>query len=635
MVKCFDWVVNKLAHCAIDIWLHFSLQKNVNHVLKIQQDARRNRNIFIIFFLPGSSALVNSARSQLDDFVCIFFLIIWSHQTPTMDPISVSHHHRNIPDAFSLRNSEICIVNPNIKVLLPPSTHSSNSSDFVSTSSLANHNRALQESNLSINAPVFIPTMPKSESDEIPVPTKKVNQIQRKRIVLPCYGTDFNIHQYIWQIDDNGNLIADFNERIPPPKFLKNFKSAICVPTQVNFVRAHGELFTDQLACQDTAIDVKVTTRDSRVQTTRDCAVQVEIENTFHRYNRQNLLNLINVKSSSSIPNLSEKVRKFINNNNSKTFLHDILEIANDSAFDSTFYLRKSISAISLTDKTSSVNGSMPHLRKSFSSPLNDSSGQLIRQFRSCLNKLSGDNFHAILKEMRSIKVTEDATIFKLVELLYEKAIREPMYASQYVKIVMAVKDDFVVMKNRKSFEDLAIAACEKNHADAKVKLCKVSHLSENCRDILRHELVGSMKFLAEMLENHILSLEFIVKIVQDLLDLNCVESIDPLCKLLELLREKNIFDDRIVAVLVRLNEIQKNFPTRLRFMIQSVLEKYRFKVKPTTCDLEEICKNEKPANSDSRRKQSKSSRGGHSRRFPRRKFWIHILYHNNDDKTV
>lgn len=527
---------------------------------------------------------------------------------------TVSQCHRSIPDALSLHNREICIVNQGIKVLLP--SHCSKSSESVSTSSSVDHNRKqLQETNLSVNAPVFIPTKVKPKSTQVSVPASaNVEHIQPKRIVLPCFGIDMNIYHYIFKIDDNGNLIAEFNAKIPPPKHLKDFKFAICVPTQVGYVRARGELFSDQLTLdrEDTTDDVK----------SKDVGVQVDYVRVIHRYNREKLLKLINVKDSSSEPNLSSNVRRLINNNQSHISLHDILEIADDSAFDNTFSIRKSISAISLTDKTLSSDGSSPLLHKSLSCPATDFSTSSIRKFRSCLNKLSVDNFQTILDEMKCIKITEDAIIFKLIDILYAKATREPMFASHYVKILMALKNDFVVSENRKSFEDLAITACEKTHEDAKLKLCKVSQLSQDCCDKLRHDLVGGMKFLAEMFENQILSLDFIIKILQDLLDLKCVESIEPLCKLLEFLTEKNISDKRMVGVFNSLDQIQNNFTTRIRFMIQNVLEKYRnnFDVNSVKSNCEDIYEMKKSENSN-RRQQKSWRRGQHnSRRFTKQK---------------
>lgn len=347
-------------------------------------------------------------------------------------------------------------------------------------------------------------------------------------------------------------------------------------------------------------------------------STQVEADDTFHRYERQHLLRIMELKVSTSEPNLSDNVRR---SSDSKTFLTDILEVPLTFSRSDENFIRKSFSSFTLSGgkyseiDTSSISPPSSFLRKSHSliSSIDSPEVSVLCKFRSNLNKLSDDNFNAILEEMRNLQVNDDETILKLIEILYAKAIKEPMFASHYVKLTMALKHDFVVKKNYKSFENLAIAAIETGHEQATSKLAKISELDQDHRDTLRRDLVGSMKFIAEMHENEVLSCDFIVKICEELLDFECEESIEPLCKLLEFVSSKIIFDERIKSIFRRINEIAHRFSTRIRFMIETLLGKHR--------DCWEV---KRPLNSQTERDKTerkstrhhKSSWGNRNRKF-------------------
>jgi hypothetical protein len=303
-------------------------------------------------------------------------------------------------------------------------------------------------------------------------------------------------------------------------------------------------------------------------------STQVENGDIFYSYNRENLVNLKDSILSTLKPNLyhlDREVRDSLTSNDSKHCDEN----------HNHYIIRKSLSTFSLsTDKYSDIDTSTSFLRKSvsFVSSIDSPETPTLRKFRSCLNKLSKDNFEPILDEMRHIPVNDDDTVLKLIEILYAKAIKEPMFASNYVKIIKALKNDFVFEK--RSFESLAIAACEKGHEEARLKLNKRAELDQDQRDSLRRDLIESMTFLALMHENHILSREFIMKICQELLRFECEESIEPLCKLLHYLSDKINFDHKIKSFFGRINEISHQFSTRIRFKIQDLLENYEDKQK-------------------------------------------------------
>lgn len=152
-----------------------------------------------------------------------------------MESIAVNPHRRILPNALSLQNQDICFVNRDIKVLLPPTFDEKSSvvmSNPSSTSTLYQ-----PKSELSVKAPAFVP-----RSKQTPV--KSSNNI----IVLPSFGEDWKVYHYIWKIAEDGKLVAKSNVNVPPPKVIH---SSAMIPLQLNYKVAHGNLIADQFCHQN------------------------------------------------------------------------------------------------------------------------------------------------------------------------------------------------------------------------------------------------------------------------------------------------------------------------------------------------------------------------------------------------
>lgn len=319
------------------------------------------------------------------------------------------------------------------------------------------------------------------------------------------------------------------------------------------------------------------------------------VEKPFKRYSREDLVDLMDGELSILAPRLKPSMLMLLSNSSSNNFLADTIS-REDSSNDCLIQKASSTGTFESSMRESISGGSVLPKSYSFTPSLhNDASGdgwnqvgtgeKAMRTFRSCLNKLTADNFEAVLAEVKKMRVGDDATILSFIELLYGKAIMEPTYATYYVMLTMALKNIFTVGK--KSFEHSAIVACQRGFEDAMEKLQKLNQMSDDAKDKLRRGLSGSIQFIAKMYLNRILTRRIIMEICGKLLNLECSESIEPLCKLLEIAGgtlEKDLpNDEKLNLAMRKLGSIASKFPTRIKFMIQNLMDQRRDHWKPRT----------------------------------------------------
>lgn len=120
------------------------------------------------------------------------------------------------------------------------------------------------------------------------------------------------------------------------------------------------------------------------------------------------------------------------------------------------------------------------------------------------------------------------------------------------------------------------IAVCaEHRHETSMLKLRQLDSMTDESREELRHDMFRRMQFLAEMYANRQLSFEFIVKVLQDFHELDCVISIELICKLLQFAHLECSTDERIVSIVDDLAAmVQLKLPRRVHSKIGKLLEK-------------------------------------------------------------
>lgn len=70
---------------------------------------------------------------------------------------------------------------------------------------------------------------------------------------------------------------------------------------------------------------------------------------------------------------------------------------------------------------------------------------ELIKQFRSILNKLTPENFSTLVEKLKVLHIDTVDRLDTCISLVFEKAITEPNYASSYAILCKQVADVFIV----------------------------------------------------------------------------------------------------------------------------------------------------------------------------------------------
>jgi translation initiation factor 4G len=303
---------------------------------------------------------------------------------------------------------------------------------------------------------------------------------------------------------------------------------------------------------------------------------------TLMRYSRENLLEVMDDELSMVSPQLTNTVKRLLNNSTSNLCLVDTLARTTLSPLKRNL-LAKATTFTTFDDSTREESLLKSSTWKSSSSQESgdgwhmEDAERALKTFRSCLNKLTVDNFDAILSEVKTMRVDDDKTILNFIKLLYEKAIREPTFANHYVMLTMALKNIFTIGPAKKSFEHFVILICQQGFEMAMEKLKNINQLSDDDKNSLRRSLSGSMQFIAKMFLNKVLTARIILEISEQLLKLECTESIEPLCKLLEIvgiaIQNLSKSNEKLDKIMDKLKLQADNFPVRINFMIQNLIE--------------------------------------------------------------
>jgi len=139
--------------------------------------------------------------------------------------------------------------------------------------------------------------------------------------------------------------------------------------------------------------------------------------------------------------------------------------------------------------------------------------------------------------------------------------------------IIPALQDPSV-----KSSDSSVIVTCaEHRHQTSMKKLRNLHNMNDESRENLRLDMFRRMKFLAEMHVNRLLSLDFVVRVLQDFHGLNCDFTIELICKLLRFANLEASADERIMSILDNLAAAESNLLSgRTRSMIRNSLAKRR-----------------------------------------------------------
>lgn len=70
---------------------------------------------------------------------------------------------------------------------------------------------------------------------------------------------------------------------------------------------------------------------------------------------------------------------------------------------------------------------------------------ELLKKFRSVLNKLTPENFSVLLSQVKTYAIDTEERLNGVIRLVFEKAISEPNFATTYAEMCNAVSNIFVM----------------------------------------------------------------------------------------------------------------------------------------------------------------------------------------------
>lgn len=238
-------------------------------------------------------------------------------------------------------------------------------------------------------------------------------------------------------------------------------------------------------------------------------------------------------------------------------------------------------------------------------------SAELLKQFRSILNKITPENFPTLIQQLKVLKIDSVDVLDSCISLVFEKAIMEPSYGASYATLCKEVADVFVVPLDDKNSEQKAvfkkrlITQCQlefEKHRNNEI----VKNNSERLKEIedeedatkkeelkanfelesfkIRRRAVGTVHFIGELYKIEMLTSRIMQSCVSHLLDptMCSEETLECLCKLLttigkrlEKLDARKVDLSDCFATLARLADKQNpiGISSRIRFMIQDLIE--------------------------------------------------------------
>lgn len=321
------------------------------------------------------------------------------------------------------------------------------------------------------------------------------------------------------------------------------------------------------------------------------------------------------------------------------------------------------------------------------SSETETKTAELLRKFRSILNKLTPENFPILIQNLKQLTIDTVDRLDECISLVFEKAITEPNYSASYAQLCKEVSIVFVVPLDEENsqqkavFKNRLITQCQnefmrhrnsdiaKANADrmkqiedeedeAKKEELRAEYEFENLK--IRRRAVGTVHFIGELYKIEMLTSKIMNSCISHLLDKSMCseETLECLCKLLTTIGKrlektdaKRIDLSEYFSILTKIADKKHplSISSRIRFMIQDLIDlrlnhwtprKLQRENKPAT--MEEIKKQvemEQYSNKmDIRESDNRNRTGGHNRSrsgLSNEDGWSTASYSNHSKKPI
>ncbi|XP_028329771.1 eukaryotic translation initiation factor 4 gamma 1-like [Gouania willdenowi] len=227
--------------------------------------------------------------------------------------------------------------------------------------------------------------------------------------------------------------------------------------------------------------------------------------------------------------------------------------------------------------------------------------GELFKQLRSILNKLTPQKFPELMKQVSELTIDTEERLKGAIDLISEKAILEPNFSVAYANMCRGLMGLKVPSADKPgktaNFLYLLLNRCqkefEKDQDDDEIFEKKQKELEaakddeererlrvdlENARVIARRRSLGNIKFVGELFKLKMLTEAIMHACVVKLLKNHDEKSLECLCRLLSTIGKDLDFEKakpQMDEYFNQMNKIikEKMTSSRIRFMLQDVLD--------------------------------------------------------------
>ena len=195
----------------------------------------------------------------------------------------------------------------------------------------------------------------------------------------------------------------------------------------------------------------------------------------------------------------------------------------------------------------------------------------LAKQIMGLLNKLSAKNFDKLAEELSKIQLTTEEHVKVAVDCLFNKAIDEPNYSYLYANLAKRITDNYP------QFRTLLLQACkEKFYNDIRESSDDRNEEHEQARLKAKRRRHGNLSIVGELLKLELMKEKAVAEIIKCLLDQPSEQNLESLTVTLQKVGHKidrpchKVYMDRWFN---KIEQLKSSSPSRLRFMLQDVLE--------------------------------------------------------------
>ena len=195
----------------------------------------------------------------------------------------------------------------------------------------------------------------------------------------------------------------------------------------------------------------------------------------------------------------------------------------------------------------------------------------LAKQIMGLLNKLSPKNFDRIAEALSKIQLNTEKDVKVAVDCLFNKAIDEPNYSYLYANLAKRMTDNY------REFKTLLLQACkEKFYNDIRESSDDRNEEHEQARLKAKRRRHGNLNLVGELLKLELMKEKAVAQIIKCLLDQPTEQNLESLTVILQKVGHK--IDRPCHKVHMdgwfnKIEQLKSSSPSRLRFMLQDVLE--------------------------------------------------------------